>query len=103
MFTERYCEQCIFEKWTHTMNDNDAKCDIFSATMIYDLTDKEYPQEWTHNENGEPICTKFKHWDWGGRNGGDLNEPTPPSVDDPNQLVFPFIIDEIVKIELETA
>jgi hypothetical protein len=28
--------------------------------MIYDLEDKEYPEEWQYDEHGEPVCTEFK-------------------------------------------
>jgi hypothetical protein len=28
--------------------------------MIYDLTDPEYPTEWTHRADGQPTCTAFE-------------------------------------------
>ena len=104
-FTEAFCERCIHEKWTHTQNDNDAKCEILSATMLYDFDDEKYPNEWQYGDDGYPICTEWKHWDWGGRNGDDINDPPPPPIDDPRQLVMLFLLDEIVKEkeELEVA
>lgn len=101
IFMDAFCYRCIHEKWSHTQNDNDAKCGILSATMIYDYKDEKYPSEWTFAENGYPVCTAWKHWDWGGRNGEDINEPPPPPIDDPRQLVMPFLIDEIIKEQQE--
>lgn len=64
--------------------------------MCYDISDAEYPKEWCYGEDGEPTCTKFVKWDWG--NDGDPNDPENPKVpvpEDPDQLCFPFIFDEI--------
>lgn len=94
-FIEKWCDNCIHEKYNHTMNDNDKKCDILSRSMIYDLKDKEYPNEWVQDENGAR-CTAWTKWDWG--NDGDPDDrdnPKTPIPDDPNQLVMPFIFDEI--------
>ena len=96
IFVSKFCEQCIHEKFMHTQNENDKKCDIFSRTLIHDVTDKEYPLEWQYDENGNPTCTSFVKWDWGSEDDEDgLNEPPPDIPDDPNQLVLPFILDEI--------
>lgn len=105
IFMDSFCYWCIHEKWSHTQNDNDAKCEILSATMIYDTKDEDYPKEWVFGDDGYPTCTAWKYWDWGGRNGDDLNDPPPPPIDDPRQLVMPFLLDEIVKErgELQTA
>jgi hypothetical protein len=94
IFIEKFCEQCIHEKFIHTGKEPDKKCDIFSNTMVYDINDKEYPSEWQYDENDNPTCTSFKKWDWGTDDGDDgLNDP--PEPDDPNQLVMPFILEEI--------
>lgn len=95
-FMEDFCYNCIHEKWTHTQNDADKKCDILSRTLIYDTEDPEYPEEWQYDDAGNPTCTSHKHWDWGNDRDG-VNEPPPEPVDDPNQLVMPFIVDEICK------
>ena len=95
-FIETYCMNCIHEKFSHTYNDDDKKCDILSRTMIYEINEKEYPEEWQYDENNRPCCTAFKKWDWG--NDGDPNDPDNPKYqppDNPNQLCFPFIFDEI--------
>lgn len=99
IFTEAFCERCIHEKFVHTGEYGDLQCEIFSNTMLYNVNDKEYPQEWQYNEKGWPVCTKWKYWDWG--NGGDgLNEPPEPEPYNPNQLVLPFIFDEVKKPEM---
>lgn len=95
-FIETYCFNCIHEKFMHTNDHADKKCDILSRTMLYDVKEKEYPEEWTYDEKRNPICTEFKKWDWGDNDRDDgLNEPPEPPTDDPNQLVMPFIFDEL--------
>jgi len=32
---------------------------------VHDVKDKEYPEEWTYDDNGSPTCTAWKKWDWG--------------------------------------
>ena len=100
-FIEEYCSHCIHENFINTAKDDDKKCQILSDTMIYRINDPEYPKEWIYDKNGEPICTEYKHWDWG--NDGDPNDPQNPKVpvpDDPNQLLlftFDEQIDELLK------
>lgn len=95
-FMEQFCDHCIHERYNQTLNDDDKKCTILSNTMTYDVTDEKYPVEWTYNEQGEPICTAHVRWDWD-NNGDpdDRNNPKAPIPDNPNQLVFPFILEEI--------
>lgn len=93
-FIEKYCFNCIHEKFSHTQDHNDKKCDILSNTMIYDVKDPKYPEEWCYDENDTPCCTAFSKWDWG-NDEGRLNDPPPQYPDDPNQLCMPFIMDEI--------
>lgn len=66
--------------------------------MVYDVKDDKYPKEWTYDENDRPCCTKFSKWDWG--NDGDPDKPDNPKYvppDDPMQLCFPFITDDILR------
>jgi len=79
----------------HTNNDDDLKCDILDRSMLYEVTDKEYPEEWTYDVNDQPTCTAFKKWDWGRDDGDGLNEPPVIEPEDPNQLCLPFIFDEL--------
>ena len=95
-FVETYCSNCIHEKFLHTQDHSDKKCDIFSRTLLHTVKEPEYPEEWTFDENDSPICTAYKHWDWGSEeNEGGLNEPPPDYPISPNQLVMPFIFDEL--------
>lgn len=96
IFMDAFCEQCIHEKYSHTQNDADKKCDLMSAAMIFDIGDDDYPKEWVHDMEGWPICTAWKKWDWG--NDGDPDDPDNPNYrppSNPNQLnLFPLYPDE---------
>ena len=100
-FMEDFCYQCIHEKWSHTQNDADKQCDILSRTLYLGTDDENYPSEWQYDDNDHPTCTAYKHWDWGNDRDG-WNEPPPEPVDAPNQLVMPFILDEILKEQMQT-
>lgn len=92
-FMECHCFQCIHENPNPELK---PKCDIITASMCFDVNEKEYPKEWIYGEDGKPTCTKFFKWDWG--NDGDPNDrdnPKAPIPEDPNQLCLPFIFDEI--------
>lgn len=100
IFMEEYCEQCIHERWCHFQDENkeEDKCQILSNTMIYDVRDEEYPEEWTYDENDNPICTKWQKWDWGNDNDGWNEPPEPPyEPQDPNQLMMFSIADDILQ------
>lgn len=86
MFQARFCDQCIHEKWNHTQKDGDKKCDILNRSILHDLNDPEYPEEWIRDPEEGPICTKFHKWDWGTPEA--LNEPDENEIpiEDPNQL-----------------
>lgn len=91
-FMESHCYQCIHD------NGNDKICDILMRSMFCGIEDKEYPEEWTYDESGKATCTAWKKWDWG--RDGDPNDPDnpnyrPPDIDNPAQLMMPFIFDEI--------
>mgnify|MGYP001597112861 CR=1 FL=1 len=91
-FTDHYCANCIHEKFMHTNNHGDTQCEILNNSFL------NWPQpieEWVYDENNKPICTNFKKWDWGKDDDGNWIEPTPPPFDDPNQLVMPFLFDEL--------
>lgn len=97
MFEEKFCQNCIHEKFMHTQKHGDKQCDIFNRAFLHDLKDKEYPKEWQYDKDDKPTCTAWKKWDWGsgGSDGNGWNEPEPPEPYNPNQFVFPFIIDEV--------
>jgi|GEM_PF-2566466 len=93
IFMDSFCSVCINEKFLHTNNDSDLKCEILSKSMLEDDV-----EEWIFSDEGWPVCTKWKHWDWGNdKDDNGLTEPPPPEPYDPNQLVMPFMLDEILE------
>jgi len=55
MFIERWCERCV--------RDNPEKeeyCDILNRTLMYNLSDPEYPTEWIEDDDMNPRCTAFE-------------------------------------------
>lgn len=92
-FTEKYCEHCVHEKFTHTQRDGDKQCEILNRSF---LTWPNALEEWVRDENGNPKCTEHKRWDWGNDDDdGGLNEPTTDYPVSPNQLCMPFLFDEL--------
>ena len=101
-FIDEYCMHCLHEKYSHTYNEDDKKCEILTNTMIYDINEPEYPEEWIYDENGNPCCTAYIPHEWNINNDDDNDDfwKPPPKVPVPdNQLCFPFVLDEIVQIE----
>lgn len=82
-FTDKFCWQCI-----HCDPDplGEKQCDILQRTLIFSIGDADYPKEWIYDEANNPVCTDWVKWDWG-RDG---------DPDDPNQLVLPFDIIDIL-------
>jgi hypothetical protein len=98
IFTDAFCDCCIHEKFSHTQNHADKKCDIMSRSIIYwyEPNNPEYPKEWRFNAEGWPVCEAWVKWDWG--NDGDPDDPDNPNYrqpDDPNQLCLPFVLQDI--------
>lgn len=89
-FTDHFCDRCINQ---HPDPDHPKQCMILCRSMCYGVDDPQYPSEWTYGDNGRPTCTSWKKWDWG--NDGDPDNPSAPIPEDPNQLCFPFIFDEL--------
>lgn len=79
-FINEFCMACKHERYQHTYDDNDLKCDIFSRSLIYDLNDPEYPEEWVYDKDNKPTCTAHKFWDW------DKDGEPEIEIKDPNQL-----------------
>ena len=59
-FLARWCEQCRFFE---------SPCKISFNTMVYEIEDPEYPEEWTYGEDDKPCCTA---WDRGELDEGVL-------------------------------
>jgi hypothetical protein len=92
-FIEHYCERCINQ---HPDPNNKKQCMILCHTMCYSVNDEKYPKEWIYDDNGKPTCTAFVKWDWD--NDGDPDDPDNPKAPipyNPNQLLLPFIFDEL--------
>lgn len=98
-FTGKFCEQCIHEKYSHTMNDNDKSCDILPRTMCFSINDPEYPKEWIYDAENKPTCTAWVKWDWDQDDDGNWNDPVEPEPGDPNQLMLFTEWDEIEYFE----
>lgn len=101
-FCGKFCDHCLNQ---HPDPDNPKQCMILCHTMVYNVKDKEYPEEWIYDENDNPVCTAWQKWDWGRDDDGNWIEPPVAPPDDPNQLCMPFIFDEIgvKQIQPETA
>ena len=55
MFMSKFCDKCA----KCNMHDDDKDpCKILGASMMYNISDPEYPKEWIEDENG-PKCTAF--------------------------------------------
>lgn len=97
IFMDSFCFNCIHERWTHRQNEDrdEDKCEIMSRSLLYDANDDRYPKEWVYNEEGWPVCAKWKKFDWG--TGDDQHEPPPPpEPEDPAQLLMPFSLSELM-------
>jgi hypothetical protein len=95
IFTDNFCEQCIHD---NPDPNSKKKCEILTATMLFDPFEKQYPREWIYDSDGNPKCTAFVRWDW--NNDGDPDDPdnpkAPPPPPDPNQLdLFPLYPNEV--------
>jgi hypothetical protein len=92
-FIDKYCMNCF-----HCDPDPRGKkqCMLLCASMCYDVNEPEYPKEWIYDDENKPTCTKWQKWDWDtDGNPDDPDNPNAPQPEDPNQLVMPFILDEI--------
>lgn len=56
-FMECWCCEC--ERDRDFRDDAGDGCPILARTVIHDVDDPEYPEEWTYGEDGLPMCTAF--------------------------------------------
>jgi len=49
LFHDLWCANCI--KFRH--------CKIVNKTMLLDVDDPNYPEQWQYNEVGNEVCTAF--------------------------------------------
>lgn len=59
VFRESYCYRCVYDDPAQDFDHPDA-CNILSRTLLYQIGDPEYPEEWTHDGKGRPTCTAFE-------------------------------------------
>lgn len=87
-FIDKHCMNC-----KHCDPDpcGDKQCDILCATMVYNVNQPEYPEEWTYNDKDEPICTKWSKWNWEeDGNPDDSDNPSYITPFNPNQTTIDF-------------
>lgn len=93
-FFNHYCDHCLHD------NGKDKLCDLIACSMAFDVDEPGYPKEWIYEAENDrfkgvhPVCTKYVHWDWG-TDDDPREPPPPPEPDNPNQMVLPFILNEI--------
>jgi hypothetical protein len=74
IFVENFCDHCKHEKFCHTNNDNDKKCDILTNSMMHNVDEPEYPAELIYGDDGQPTCTKYIYRQWTDEDGQMLEE-----------------------------
>jgi len=57
MFIETFCDRCEHDREYRETESN--PCEILNNTLVFDVGDEQYPEEWTYDKGGHPICTKF--------------------------------------------
>ena len=92
IFMSEYCDGCMH---CHPDTDKQPQCEILFDSMAMDKQDFHAKHgAWIYIAGGA-TCTKFISWNWG--DGPDWNEPEPPPPpEDPDQLVMPFLLWEIL-------
>lgn len=94
IFTDKFCMNCIN---CDPNPEGSTQCEILCRTLVYDVDDKEYPDEWQYVD-GVPTCTAWVKWDWG--DDGDPNDPNNPKAPiEPadNQLMLFSVADDILE------
>lgn len=96
-FVDEWCRNCIHGKYEHTGDISDKPCELLTASFMCDIKDPMYPKEWIYDKDDRPTCTAFVKWGWNRDDDGNWIDPpvSPPDIDNPNQLVLPFIFEEL--------
>ena len=58
IFRSKFCYQCLRDKDWREREVN--PCQIQCKTALLNAGDEDYPQEWTYDTDGNPICTAFE-------------------------------------------
>ena len=59
-FKANNCHYCKWFKWHDFDGYEYRACPIELATQQHEKEDKEYPNQWTYDEDGKPTCTAFR-------------------------------------------
>lgn len=59
-FIDRWCSNCKHDQKFLETGDGEDSCPIVAATFRYDVDAPEYPEAWTYDDAGNPICTAFE-------------------------------------------
>ena len=59
-FMESFCFRCKRDAKFQVTQAAEDGCPIVRDTLTYDLDDENYPKEWQHDEDEQPICTAFE-------------------------------------------
>lgn len=62
-FKEKFCYRCRYLVFVEDIGSEDCSLDILGDAETFDINEENYPDEWTYNEKGKPICTKFEDTD----------------------------------------
>jgi len=87
-FTDKFCDNC---KNQNPDPEGGKNCDILCRTLVYDIKDDEYPEEWTYDKDDDPICTAHKPWNW-----DELGDPDDPEN---KNYVMPFNPNQMTMFE----
>ena len=55
IFIGEWCDNCVYDDIR-----NEEYCSIRNASFVYWIGDPKYPRELIYDDDGVPMCTKFK-------------------------------------------
>lgn len=55
-FMNQFCFRCLQD----TFDEDGNSCPILLATLVNNVDEPDYPEEWVHDEEGIPMCTAFE-------------------------------------------
>jgi len=57
-FEDKFCSQCTRDTYDIETEKGEF-CEIQSLTVMFNINDANYPEQWIYDEYGKPICTAF--------------------------------------------
>lgn len=61
IFMSRFCYKCRHDNFDH--DTCEGGCGILLRTMVFSISDDEYPREWIIGTDGQPTCSAFDNCD----------------------------------------